>query len=375
MSAAPPPRRIYRATAQIAFPTLDRFLDPILASIATHDITVVARSDHYDILTPFGRATVAARPGELHLAVETDDVHALNRLKHTLVGPVSFIAASEKLDIVWTGDEVGRTPLADLRILHVKDATALTPCMRRIVFGGEDLGRFDRPDQLHCRLIFQPRDTVEPQWPTLDDRGHIVWAGQRKLDTRVYTIRSIDAARGELTIDFALHPDAGPATRWARAARAGDVVGIVGPAANGPKPAAFYVLAGDETGLPGIARMLETMDGHARGVAFIEIAGPSEQQALVHPPGVTVHWLHRHGAAPGSTTLLPDAVRTVAWPADLGQAFFWGGCEHKAFRDIHRMLKHEVGLPRDRQVLYSHWHRSLSEEQIIAEGAKAYLAE
>ena len=54
---------------------------------------------------------------------------------------------------------------------------------------------------------------------------------------------------------------------------------------------------------------------------------------------------------------------------------FWGGCEHKAFRAIHRYLRHDLGLPAARQVLYSYWHRTLSEEQIIEIGAPAYLAE
>src|SRR5690606_20520906 len=137
----------------------------------------------------------------------------------------------------------------------------------RIVFLGDDLARFDRPDQLHCRLIFQPKDVASPQWPVLDDRGHVVWPKQRKLPTRVYTIRRIDAARGEIAIDFAVHDTPGPATRWALAAAPGDVVGILGPAADGPKPAAFYVLAGDETGLPGIARILERLPRQARGLA------------------------------------------------------------------------------------------------------------
>jgi len=367
--------RLYRASAVIAFPKVDQFLDPILSSIATHDITVVLQAEGYAILTPFGKASIAMQAGELHIAVETHDAHAFNRLKHTLVGPISFIAASEDLTIEWAGDEAGLTPMDDLRTLRVKTATMLTPCMRRVVFEGEDLARFDRADQLHCRLIFQPKNIAAPQWPALDDRGHVVWAGQRKLDTRVYTIRAIDVAKGELTIDFALHAQAGPATQWARAASVGDMVGIVGPAANGPKPAAFYVLAGDETGLPGIARILEGLDKDARGVAFIEIADVSAQQTIAHPPGIVVQWLHRDGMAPGTTLLLPEAVRSVVWPADLNQAFFWGGCEHKAFREIHRMLRHDIGLPRERQVLYSHWHRSLSEEQIIAEGAKAYLPE
>ncbi|MFD2030792.1 hypothetical protein ACFSKM_11870 [Ancylobacter dichloromethanicus] len=37
------------------------------------------------------------------------------------------------------------------------------------------------------------------------------------------------------------------------------------------------------------------------------------------------------------------------------------------------MLRREVGLPSERQTFYSHWNRTLSEEEIIATGAEAYL--
>lgn len=88
-----------------------------------------------------------------------------------------------------------------------------------------------------------------------------------------------------------------------------------------------------------------------------------------------ISWLHRDGASPGTTTLLEDALRDVQWPANPQRTFVWGGCEHKAFSAIHRHLKTEVKLPRDRFLLYSHWHRSLSEEEIIAIGGEAYLPE
>lgn len=364
---------LYKAAAVVDFPRVDQFLDPILRSIGTHDMAVVQHDGFYRITSAFGAARLEMRPGQLLLCAETDNRDALNRLKHALVGPISFIAASEKLEIEWSGDETGLTQLEDLRILRVRNTVRLTPRMRRIVFEGDNLERFDRPDQLHCRLIFQPRDVASLEWPALDSRGHIVWPNQRKLDTRVYTIRAIDVERGEITIDFALHDNPGPATRWALEAIAGDVVGIVGPAAEGPKDAEFFVLAGDETGLPGIARILEHLDGKARGVAFVEIHGPEEIQPLARPPGIELQWLDRRGAAAGTMALLVDSLRLVEWPSHPGSSFFWGGCEHKAFRAIHRMLRHDVGMPRDRQVLYSHWHRSLSEEQIIAIGAEAYL--
>lgn len=281
------------------FPGIAEFLDPILTSIATHDMSVTPEGDHYRITTPFGLGWLRPMPGQLQLLIETGNPHALNRLKHALVGPILFIAASEKLDIHWKGDAAAPVPLDDLRILRVVEVVQVTPHMRRILFRGDDLERFDRPDQLHCRLIFQPKAVQVPEWPMIDHHGHIVWPGGHKLDTRVYTIRRIDAARGEIAIDFALYDEPGPATAWALAVEPGDLLGIVGPAADGPKRAEFYVLAGDETGLPGIARILEWMGQGAKGIAFIEVDGSDEVQPLHHPPGLELRWLYRNGAPGG----------------------------------------------------------------------------
>lgn len=365
--------RSYRATASVTFPQIAAYAEDFVESIATHDMTINQRDGVYEIGSAFGRARFAPRQGGFDLTVEAGDPGALNRLKHALVGPIGFIAAREHFDIIWKGDHAEPALPDDLRILTVAAVEDLTPSMRRVLFRGDNLGRYDRDDQLHCRLIFQPRATTNPRWPMLDHRGHVVWPDGEAVPTRVYTIRRIDSEAGELVVDFALHANPGPATRWALAARPGDMVGVLGPAAHAPKPADFYILLGDETALPGIARILETLPATARGHAFIEVNGPEDQIPLICPPALDLCWLHRQGRAAGTTTLLVEALETVDWPADWQQTSLWGGCEHRAFSTIYRYLRHQTGLPRDRIVFYSHWHRSLSEEEIIAKGAEAYL--
>jgi NADPH-dependent ferric siderophore reductase len=363
----------YRANAAVRFEKIREYIEPIVDSIDAHDMVVEEVEGVHHIRSPFGDATFEPTPSGFRLTVEASDLGGLNRLKHALVGPIGFIAARENLDIQWEGDHAEPALPDDLRILRVQTIEDLSPRFRRIVFKGENLERYDRKDQLHCRLIFQPRNIAEPRWPMLNHRGHVVWPDDAAVATRVYTIRFIETARQEITIDFALHANPGPATQWAMDAKPGDIVGILGPAANGVKDAEFYVLAGDETALPGIARILQHLPTTATGHAFLEIDTSVGELPLSCPPGVVITWLHRNGKAAGTTTLLEDALHTVHWPENMTNAFFWGGCEHKAFSAIHRHLKKEIQLPRDRFVLYSHWHRLLSEEDIIARGADAYL--
>jgi NADPH-dependent ferric siderophore reductase len=365
--------RRYRAQATVRFEKIRDYLEPIVESIATHDMTIEKAAGIHHIRSPFGTATFEAKDDGFYLTAEAPDPGGLNRLKHALVGPIGFIAARENIDICWEGDHAEPALPDDLRMLQVRSIEDLSPSFRRIVFSGKNLSRYDRKDQLHCRLIFQPRGITLPRWPMLDHRGHVVWPDDAAVPTRVYTIRKIDTAKQEITIDFALHANPGPATRWALDAKKGDTVGILGPAANGPEYASFLVLMGDETALPGITRILEDLPATTTGHVFIEVGTPDDRLSLSCPEGMSVYWLFRNGHAAGTTTLLQDAVRSVKWPENLSSAFLWGGCEHKAFSEIYRHLKTDIRLPRNHFVLYSHWHRSLSEEDIIAKGAEAYL--
>lgn len=368
-----PAERLFSARAVIAFPRVSAFLPDILDSIATHDMEVAPRGAGHVVSSRFGIATVEAGEGTLALTVGSDEAEHLNRLKHALAGPIGFIARTENLELSWSGDNRGPSLPDDLRQLRVLRTHEVTRRTKRIVFAADDLERYDRPDQIHCRLLFSPEGARDPQWPKLDDDGRVVWPASGALPSRVYTIREIDVAAGLITIDFFLHEKPGPATRWAIRARPGSMVGMLGPAGNGPKPADWYLLAGDETGLPGIARILADLPDQARGFALVEVDSAEDEQALRRPSGVELHWLHRTDALPGSSTLLVEAVRACAWPDDSASAFFWGGCEFLAFRAIHRHLRETIRLPRDRRVLYSHWHRGKSEEDIIAVGGEAYL--
>ncbi|MDE1145051.1 MAG: siderophore-interacting protein [Azospirillaceae bacterium] len=297
-----------------------------------------------------------------------------NRLKHDLTGLLDFVARPENLEIAWTGDTAGAALPPDLRVLTVAHVQAPTPRLRRVTFHGDDLARYAAPDQIHCRLMFQAKGVATPQWPHLDDNGRIVWPDAGKLTSRIFTIRRIDAAAGTLDVDFVIHEGTGPGSSWAANAAPGDIVGILGPAAYGLRPAAWYLLAGDETGLPGIARILEGLPATATGVALVEVADAAEEQMIAGPPGVEIRWLHRDGAAPGTTPLLSDALRAVAFPAGRDDVFCWVGAEYSTFRDMRTYLRTNIGVPASRMIAFSHWRRGMSEETIAEVGISAVTA-
>jgi NADPH-dependent ferric siderophore reductase len=364
----------FKARAVIDFPALPRYLGTLLNSFAAHNMELHPQEDGHLIVSSFGRAHLRAGPGGLELQVEAAEPAAFNRLKHELTGLLDFVTRPENLKIVWTGDTAGATLPTDLRVLTVRQVQDVTPRLRRISFTGDDLARYAVPDQIHCRLLFQGKGVIDPQWPSLEDNGRIVWPRGGQLQSRIFTIRHIDPAAGRLTIDFVLHDGTGPGTSWAKAATPGDIVGILGPAAYGPKPADWYLLAGDETGLPGIARILEGLPRLAGGIALIEVADTADRQEIAAPPGFEIRWLYRGEAGPGTTTLLADTLRAVKLPPPDSGLFAWIGAEYSAFRDMRTYLRSEVGLPSCALVAFSHWRRGMSEADIVEAGISAVLA-
>ncbi|MDF1790776.1 MAG: siderophore-interacting protein [Thalassobaculaceae bacterium] len=361
-----------KAEATIPFSNVAAYLPAILESIATHNLVIRPDGEGHVVTSSFGAtARLLSSQSELRLDVEAQDPAAFNHLKHDLTSLIDFVARGERLKIDWTGDMTGAALPPNLRILRVRNVHDLTPRMRRVTFHGADLERFSVSDQLHCRLLFQDRSATAPKWPQLGDNGRIVWPDASKLDTRIYTIRRVDPPAGTLDVDFFMHGGDGPGMQWASGTAPGDIVGIVGPAAHGPKQADWNLLVGDETGLPGIARILEGLPRSARGVALIEVAGAAEEQAIDAPPGVEVRWLHRGSTAPGTTRLLADSLRTLALPPAPATLFVWVGAEYAAFRETRGYLRNDLGVPASRMVAFSHWRRGMSEEDIATAGVEA----
>jgi NADPH-dependent ferric siderophore reductase len=134
---------------------------------------------------------------------------------------------------------------------------------------------------------------------------------------RIYTIRRLDVEKGEVDIDFVLHEGADmPGARFAANAAVGDVVGMTGPGGGSIGEADWYLLAGDETALPAISRIVADLPSHVRAVVRIEIADRDEEQPLVSAAGLDIQWLHRNGGEAGKSTLLEDAVKQGQWPKD-----------------------------------------------------------
>ena len=244
--------------------------------------------------------------------------------------------------------------LRPIDVLTVVTVTDVTPSVRRVVLSGSPAAVAVAGPTVS--LLVPRVGDPDPRWPRVAKDGRIVWPdGAHGVSLRSYTARRQDPVAGEVEIDFVLHGD-GPAAAWAAAAVPGAPLGSAGGGSLGERPAGHLLLAGDETALPAISRILAEAAPSTVGTALVEVAGPAEEQPLPAPAGVTVRWLHRGAVHPGESTLLADAVAALDRPAG-DDVFAWVAAESAAVRAIRADLRGRWGLGRAQHHAIGYWRR------------------
>lgn len=334
---------------------LPDYMDSITDRLQSFEADASHQGQRIDFRFAFGGASIDME--RLVMRANAADRDGLARIKDLLATAVQVHAKAESPEIVWTGDLSGETNLAQFREMTVTGVRDLTPHMRRISFAGEDLGRFAKFGGMHIRMLFPTRDVPDPLWPVLGASGLPVWpADDRRPVARVYTIRALDVAQGIMDVDFLVHPRESVGSAWAMQAAPAMKVGIMGPVGRPVRQADWYVMGADETGLPALARMLETFPAETRGVAFVEIADEGEKQEINNATGIELHWLTRDGVPAGEDRLLAEAVRSVQWPEDVS-AFGWFAAEAAAAKTIREYWRDTLGLGRDQTLAAAYWRR------------------
>lgn len=249
------------------------------------------------------------------------------------------------------------------RLLEVVKAFDLSPAMRRIILGGEDLHGFPVDSGgAHIKVFLPLAGQTRPRLPTLGPNGPIWPPRDVKPITRTYSVRKYCAIKNELTVDFVLHGDHSPAAGWAQNAKPGDFLGVAGPGGPDPllKPAPFHVLAGDLTALPAIAALLEELPQAAQGKVFLWSPSSASRIELEHPPGVTLMWLH--SSQQSCTDLMLSAVQEqlpLGWRGELSA--FIGG-ENSMVLALRQYLCEQFGLAKGSMYATPYWRYGQDEE-------------
>ncbi|WP_373427704.1 siderophore-interacting protein [Arthrobacter sp. B2I5] len=229
----------------------------------------------------------------------------------------------------------------DVTVTSVQE---LSPNFRRITFGGYALRDFGvHGDTLDLRIkLMIPSLAADgtplplPVFNMAEAGWYREWLAMDPAvrgSMRTYTVRNarLDTVYPEIDVDFVMHFDdkghGGPAANWALNAKPGDAITIVGPNNRAahcvtaetysgiewrPGLAQRILLAGDETAVPAISAILETLPPYMSGHAFLEVPQAGDFLELQSPADIEITWLAR-GAAIGRSRphgrLLQEAVR------------------------------------------------------------------
>ncbi|MFE3677337.1 SIP domain-containing protein [Streptomyces sp. NBUL23] len=253
-----------------------------------------------------------------------------------------------------------------LRELTVLRVTDVTPGMRRVTLGGEQLRAFHR-DGLdlpalrsegfddHVKFFFADGD--EPPVLPGQNVSSLDWPADARPIAKDYTPVRYDPEAGEIDFDFVRH-EGGVASSWAQAVKPGEVTWIAGPKMSHghPEGADWLLMIGDETALPAIGRWLAEMPAGTRARVFIEVGEESHRQELPTEADATVTWLTRDGASAGTTDLLERAVRSMEWLP--GTVYVWAAGEAVSLKGIRRHLSVERRVPREWTDITGYWRRT-----------------
>lgn len=284
-------------------------------------------------------------------------------------------------------------------VLHRK--TLLSPHMMRITLADPSIGGMATwaPDQ-RVKLFFPAEDgspaslAQEEGWYA---RFRSMLASRRPA-MRTYTIRHLRADQGEVDIDFVLHGETGPASRWALRAQPGASMQILAPDSNfsaqdaggfewkPPQLLKEVLLVADATALPaamGILDELAAMAEPPQTRAYFEVDSAPDMLPVPDWPGLSVQWLVRDQAPEVvAGALMVEAVQQAFLPAEdssVGQAaelaevdidkdilweiantapegfYAWIAGESAAVMRLRKYLIKECGIPRESLNLMGYW--------------------
>ncbi|WP_328747674.1 siderophore-interacting protein [Streptomyces sp. NBC_00285] len=264
--------------------------------------------------------------------------------------------------------------------LQVVRTRRLGPSLVRVSFTGEDLRHFFSDGHDQSLSLFLPAEgRTEPGVPV--ELGDGWWQAWRELPDeeravmRSYTLRGLRRDPDEIDIDFVLHEPAGPASRWAARARTGDRVQLLGPAVadnrairfRPPEDTDLVLLWGDETALPAVSAILESLPAGQRARVWLEVHDAGDIQDLVTDADAEITWLVRERTGAEVSPSALGALRDAQLPP-AARPYVWIAGESGCVKELRRHFVRELGVDRRRVTFVGYWRQGMTEEQLRAAG-------
>lgn len=239
------------------------------------------------------------------------------------------------------------------RVLTVQAVEQVNPFYVRITLTGDDLADFESVGVTdHVKLNFPSEGESVPYMPESTPPSP---EERAKMILRDYTPLRPSQESRTVDIEFSLH-GTGPASTWARQAKVGDQIGMLGPRGSRVVQPVFdwMLVIGDDSAIPSITRVFESFTAVPQITAIIEVGDASEEQ-WVGADNATVRWLHRDG----STDDMVTVAKAVELPEGEGYVLILG--ESGTVVDLRRFFMSERGMDPARVEMSGHWKRGIAD--------------
>ena len=238
----------------------------------------------------------------------------------------------------------------DQFVMAVTAVADVAPHVRRVTFRAREFAEYRVTGPDECFGLLMPpsgRPLTMPNPDRVNVRTAIrALPAEDQPDLRWYTVRAHRADPGEIDVDFVLHGEAGPGTRWATRVEVGQSAGFrAGNSGYRAPSAGTVLLAADETALPALCAILES-GVPADALIFAEVPDEDYRVAVEAP----VTWLYRGADAPGSHLL-----RAVTDLPSLAADYAWVCGESTLATTVRRHLVKERGTDRRSVVFSGYW--------------------
>ncbi|MDD9727151.1 siderophore-interacting protein [Roseovarius sp. SK2] len=297
---------------------------------------------------PLASVSLEVNRAGLQVHVEAADAAALQNIRDYLHHILDHVAPGLTQSAKWEGDiQRNRAPL-NFCTATVQDVRRVGPHFLRVTLDCADTLRLSEERGMHFSLLLPPEGRT-PIWPHLDANGRTrMPVGDDQLHRAAYTFVDLDPGKGQFTFDVFEH-DGGRATRWARTARPGHIVGISGPGSGGFPNGRNILIAGDETALPAIRRILKTSAPDRRGHAILEVGTDDDICDLARPDGIDLTWCVRQ-----RSERLWDHLSQAPLPPGPDR-YVWVAAEKSLVRDAKARFRHKLGLDADQGYFAYYW--------------------
>ncbi len=298
--------------------------------------------------TPLGSFAFTPEGDRIRLDLVSQTPEGLQRLRDELVERLLAGLPALADSLSWQEPQKEGDRPANFRLVELVSVTPLGRDFLRVRIAGDGLDIF-AGERIHFRLVLPPAGDTDPQWPSLDANGRTTWpSGDKALHRPVYTTIACDLAAGWLDFDVFVH-DGGRITEWARAARPGDRIGMIGPGGAALVHAPQMLLAGDETAYPALVRLLAHVAGRAQGEVVLLSQDGSTDYPIMIPEGFELTRIGRDAGSDGFVELLKSRQMPETG------AFIWIASEKAHMRALRAHFREGLGWGQDRSYIAGFW--------------------